>query len=73
MIILIITLIFPVFALFLRFVPVFALFLRFEDLILIMALIGIIEFIVFWYLARKNNEKLAKYVLEEETNNLKKG
>lgn len=51
---------------------IFGLFSEIRIFILWMVILGIVEFIIFWYQARHDNELLAKYVLQEETTELKK-
>ena len=45
---------------------------EFSSLILIIVIVGIFEFIIFWFLARKQNEILILSVLQEETDYLRK-
>lgn len=47
-------------------------FFGFKYFILSMIILGIMEFFIFYFLARHNNKLLALYVLQEETNDLKK-
>ena len=44
----------------------------FSSLILVIVLVGIFEFIIFWFLARKQNGILVLSVLQEETDYLRK-
>lgn len=44
----------------------------FSSLILVIVLVGIFEFIIFWFLARKQNGILVLSILQEETDYLRK-
>ena len=55
--------------------PIFSILaelLGFSSLILVIVLVGIFEFIIFWFLARKQNGILVLSVLQEETDYLRK-
>ena len=54
------------------FFSILAEFFGFNSLILVIVIVGIFEFIIFWYLARKQNGILVLSVLQEETDYLRK-